>query len=88
MASWMLCLSFAGVARRPLPFLCFVKEKEAKERRPQDSPYGCLRYATAQLMYSEKWEMTATRCAQTAVISDPFSRPHQLRRLKRIAFRL
>jgi len=32
--------------------------------------------------------MTATRYAQTAVISDPFSSPHQLHRLKRITFRL
>src|SRR5216117_2782358 len=36
-----------GVARQPLPFLCFVKEKEAKERRPQDLPCGCLRFAAA-----------------------------------------
>jgi hypothetical protein len=67
------------VARRPLTFLCFAKEKVSKRKATASlAPSGCpiVRY--------KKWEMNETRCAQTTFISDPFSVPHNRRGSERL----
>jgi hypothetical protein len=71
------------VARRPLTFSCFAKKIVSKKKATADLPFGCLRYASAQFVHHKKWEISETRYAQTADISDPFSVTHKLRRPER-----
>jgi hypothetical protein len=65
------------VARQPLTFLCFAKERVSKRKATADLPFGF------PFMCCKKWEMSETRCAQTSDISDPFSAAHKRLRPER-----